>query len=80
MMGPVSRNGKGLAILPLLGVASLVVWGLGLWSTIWFSLTPLVISLTYLPPYLCGIIVGLLLGDTSISLKSLGRLVPAVCG
>lgn len=34
-----------------------------------FSLSPLVISLTYCPPFVYGVIVGLILGDASLLLR-----------
>ncbi len=67
-MGLCSRNGKGLPILPFLGVTALVVWGAYLFSTVGDSLTPLAIALTYISPYIKGIIIGLILGDGSLQL------------
>src|SRR5579862_8362220 len=67
-LGLCSRNGKGLPILPFLGITALVVWGAYLFSTVGFSLTPLAISLTYISPYIKGIIIGLILGDGSLQL------------
>jgi hypothetical protein len=68
-IGLCSRNGKGLPILPILGVTALVLWGVALWSTVGFSLSPLVISLTYCPPFVYGVIVGLILGDATLFLR-----------
>jgi hypothetical protein len=68
-IGLCSRNGKGLPILPILGVTALVLWGVALWSTVGFSLSPLAISLTYCPPFVYGVIVGLILGDATLLLR-----------
>jgi hypothetical protein len=68
-LGLSSKNGKGRNILPVLGITALVLWGVALWSTIGFSLSPLVVSLTYIPHYLYGVLIGLILGDGYLTLS-----------